>query len=180
MSSSGIAHPGRRLAVAMTSELAGRLTRHLDRFDGQESLCFLLWQPSSGATRTTAVLTDAVWPNADEQLLHGNVSFTTAYFLRAAQQAAEAGAGLALAHSHPGGWGWQRLSSDDHAAEAGHAAQTAILTGLPLVGLTLATGDGTYSARAWRRVGRRRYTPVWYESVRVVGERLRVSWNDAL
>jgi hypothetical protein len=180
MTSNQTALAGRRLAVAMTSELADRLTRHLDRPDGQEGLCFLLWQPSTGATRTTAVLTDPVWPQSDEELLHGNVSFTAAYFLRAAQQAAEAGAGLALVHSHPGGRGWQALSSDDHAAEAGHAAQAGVLTGLPLVGLTLATGDGTYSARAWQRVGRRSYTPAWCESVRVVGERLRVCWNDAL
>jgi hypothetical protein len=180
MTNSATAIAGRRLAVAMTSELAGRLARHLDRPDGQEGLCFLLWQPSAGATRTTAVLTDAVWPQADEQLVHGNVSFTSAYFLRAAQQAAEAGAGLALVHSHPGGRGWQTLSSDDHAAEAGHAAQTAVLTGLPLVGLTLATRDGAYSARAWQRAGRRGYTPAWCESVRVIGDRIHVCWNDTL
>jgi len=180
MTGSGSAIAGRRLAVAMTSEFAGRLASHLDRPDGQEGLCYLLWQPSSGATRTTAVLTDAAWPQAGEQLVHGNVSFTGAYFLRAAHQAAEAGAGLALVHSHPGGRGWQALSSDDYAAEAGHAAQTAVLTGLPLVGLTLATGDGTYSARAWQRAGNRSYAPAWCESVRVVGDRIHVCWNDTL
>jgi hypothetical protein len=177
---SGIALAGRRLSVAMTTDLAARLATHLDRSDGQEDLTFLLWRPSSGATRTTAIVTEAVWPADGERIVHGNVSFTSAYFLRAAALAAQAGAGLALVHSHPGGVGWQGLSRDDHAAEAGYAAQTAVMTGLPLLGLTYATGDGGYSARLWDRAGPRRYTPVWCENVRLVGDRIHVSWNDRL
>ena len=83
----------------------------------------MLWRPSTGTARTTAIVAEAIWPADDERLVHGNVAFTSEYFLRAAARAAEAGAGLGLVHSHPGGRGWQGLSRDDHAAEAGHAAQ---------------------------------------------------------
>lgn len=168
---------GRRVSVAMATELAARLADHLRRPDGQEDLCFLTWRPSAGATRTSALLGDAVWPQEDERIVDGNVSFTSAYFLRAAAYAAATGSGLALAHSHPTGRGWQGLSRDDHAAESGHAAQAMALTGLPLLGVTYAAGDDTYSARVWHRVGPRRYEPIWCESVRSVGDRIQVSWN---
>jgi hypothetical protein len=83
-------------------------------------------------------------------------------------------------HSHPGGRGWQGLSRDDHAAEAGHAAQAAALTGLPLLGLTYATGDDSYSARLWGRGRPRQYAPAWCENVRVVGDRIQASWNPQI
>lgn len=171
---------GRRVSVAITTVLATRLSGHLSRPDGQEDLCFVVWRPSSGATRTTAIVADAIWPADGERFLHGNASFTSGYFLRAATLAAEAGGGLGLIHSHPRGTGWQDLSLDDHAAEAGHAAQAIALTGLPLLGLTYAAGDATYSARLWHRTASRQYTPAWCESVRLVGDRIQVSWNDHL
>jgi molybdopterin-synthase adenylyltransferase len=177
---SSIKLAGRRLSVAMTTGLAGRLATHLGRSDSQEDLCFVLWRPSTGATRTTAVVADVIWPADGERLVHGNVSFTSGYFLRAAALAAETGAGLGLVHSHPGGRGWQDLSHDDHTAEAGHAAQAVVLTGLPLLGLTYATGDTGYSARLWDRTGPRRYAPIWCENVRLVGDRIQVSWNNQL
>ena len=176
----GLTLAGQRLSVAMTTELAEQLAAHLARSDGPEDLTFLLWRPSSGATRTTAIIAEAVWPNEGERIVHGNVSFTSAYFLRAAARAAEAGSGLALIHSHPGGVGWQGLSRDDHAAESGHAAQAAALTGLPLVGLTHGTGDDSYSARLWNRTGPRQHAPLWCENVRVVGDRISVHWNKQL
>ena len=54
------------------------------------------------------------------------------------------------------------------------------VTGLPLVGMTLATGDNTWSARHWDiGVGTQvDCTPA--TNVRVIGHRLAVSWNDAL
>lgn len=173
---------GRRVSVAISTVLAARLSDYLSRPDGQEDLCFVVWRPSSGATRMTAIVADAIWPEDGERFLHGNASFTSAYFLRAAALAAEAGGGLGLIHSHPQGTGWQGLSpdGDDHAAEAGHAAQAIALTGLPLLGLTFATGDATYSARLWHRTAPRQYTPTWCESVRLVGDRIQVSWNDHL
>jgi hypothetical protein len=118
---------GRRLSVALTTDLAARLAAHLLRRDGQEDLCFLTWHPSVGATRTTAVVADVVWPRDGGRLVHGNAAFTSAYFLRAAAHTAQTGAGLALVHRHPGGRRWQQLGADDHASESGHAAQAAAL-----------------------------------------------------
>jgi molybdopterin/thiamine biosynthesis adenylyltransferase len=164
----------------MSAELAGQLASHLDRADGQEDLAFLVWHPSVGATRTTAIIHEVVWPGAGDRIIHGNASFTSAYFLRAAGRAAELGAGLALIHSHPRGRGWQQLSDDDRDAEAAHAARAVAITGLPLVGLTRGTLGGSYSARFWRRRGPRDYRPMWCENVRIVGTRLQVSWNDEL
>lgn len=165
----------RRFSAAMSTGAAERFADNLVRDDGQEDLCFALWRPSTGARRDTALLGEAILPQDGERHVHNNVSFTAEYFLRAADLAAAAGAGLALLHSHPGGHGWQLLSDDDRAAEAGHAGRAVALTGLPLVGLTLATTDMAWSARSWRRAGERRYVPRWAESVRVSGGRFAVS-----
>jgi len=108
----------------------------------------------------------------------GNASFEPRYFLRALARASAEGAGLALLHSHPGGIGWQGMSSDDANAERGHAVQTLVATGLPLVGMTLA-GDGSWSSRVWPKE-EGGYSPEGSESVRVVGQRLRLSYNDRL
>lgn len=171
---------GRRVSAALATGSAARLASHLSRADGQEDLCFVVWRPSTGATRTTAIVADVLLPTDGDRLVHGNVSFTSEYFLRAAALAAQAGGGLGLVHAHPRGTGWQDLSSDDYAAEAGHAAQTIALTGLPLLGLTYASGDGGYSARLWRRTGIRQYAPAWCESIRIVGDRIQVFWNGRL
>lgn len=172
--------PARARSAVMTTDLAARLTEYLRRADGQEDLCFLLWRPSIGATRITAIIVEVILPGAGDRRVHGNVSFTSPYFLRAAARAAETGCGLALIHSHPVGRGWQGLSRDDHAAEAGHAGQATAITGLPLLGLTFAGSDGAHSARFWQRVGARVYEPLWCDSVRQVGDRIAVTWNDNL
>lgn len=169
-----------RFSVAMTTELSRDLTAHLRRPDGQEDCCFLLWRPSTGGTRTTALLNDMVLPREGERIVHGTVDFTSAYFLRAAALAAEHGCGLGFIHAHPSGNGWQGLNSTDHAAETAFAAQAVALTGRPLVGLTFAGADAGYGARVWQRRAPRRYTPTEAESVRVVGDRLAVTFNDRL
>ncbi|CAN5217919.1 hypothetical protein BH18ACT4_BH18ACT4_11650 [soil metagenome] len=163
----------------MTSDLDGDLRAHLLRADGQEDICLALWHPSTGRQRLTALLSTIVLPLSDERHVHGNASFTSEYLLRAAGLAADAGAGLALLHSHPSGQGWQGMSVDDRNAEAGHAAQAHVLTGRPLVGLTLA-GDHTWSARAWHRAGDRRWQPDHARSVRVVGERWRIAFHPEI
>jgi molybdopterin/thiamine biosynthesis adenylyltransferase len=168
----------RRSSVALTAELHAELTTHLVRADGQEDLCFAIWFPSEGARRTSALLHHAVLPVAGERRVHGNASFLPAYFERALDEAMAAGGGLAFLHSH-GGPGWQGMSDDDVRAEESHAAATFGATGLPLVGLTLGT-DGAWSARTWVRTGPRRYARSWCESVRVVGEQLRVTYHDGL
>lgn len=170
---------GWRLSVATTTAVAARLTTHLRRPDGQEDVCFVLWRPGTGTTRTTALVYDLVLPAEGEREVHGNASFSDTFFLRAAGLAAEAGAGLGLIHSHPRGQGWQRLSPDDHKAEAGHAGQSIAITGLPLLGLTLAGSDDAISARMWERAGTRSYRPHWCDNVRIVGDRISVSWNPA-
>jgi hypothetical protein len=92
--------------------------------------------------------------------------------------ALEAGAGLVFMHSHVGP-GWQGMSSDDVAAELGHAAAVKGATGLPLVGMTLGT-DGAWSARFWEKTGPKKYVRRWCSSVRVVGNSLRITHNDNL
>lgn len=166
------------LAVAIASADAQVIQERVLREDGQEDLCFILWHPSTGATRTSAVVADIVLPMREERHVHGNVDFTGAYFLRAAAMAVERGCGLGLLHSHPGGQGWQGLSTDDRRAEGGHAAQASSITGLPLLGLTVA-GDGHWSGRFWRRLGARTYQSVDCRSVRRAGDRFDVSFDPA-
>jgi hypothetical protein len=92
--------------------------------------------------------------------------------------AAQAKAGLAFLHSHPGP-GWQGMSGDDIVAEQGHAAAAKGATGLPLVGLTLGI-DGAWSARFWEKTAPRTYKRRWCSHVRVVGERLAVTYAESL
>lgn len=166
-------------SVALSSQLYGLLRGHLLRADGQEDLGFLLWNPSAGATRATAVASRFVEPINGERNLHGNASFEPTYFERSVGAAIDAGTGLAFIHSHPRGRGWQGMSSDDERAERKMAAAVLDATGHPLVGMTLA-GDGTIAARRWERRGSRRYERVDCETIRVVGGQLAVSFNETL
>jgi hypothetical protein len=52
----------------------------------------------------------------------------------------------------PRATGWQPMSQPDRDAESAYANLTRELTGLPLVGITLAGGDGAWSARHWMTV----------------------------
>lgn len=106
--------------------------------------------------------------------MHGNATITGAYVLRAAAQAAREGHGLVILHSHPRGRGWQLLSALDFDAERSYATLTQQITGLPLLGMTLAA-DMAWSARVWSEG-----TPTWVEAVRCVGTSLAVTWNDSL
>lgn len=164
----------------MTTETHEALEKHLNRDDGQEDLCFALYRPSTGATRRTAVIDDLVLPRDGERRVRGNVSFTGDYFLRAAFAAADADAGLALLHSHPHGFGWQGMSPDDVSAERGHAAQAREITGLPFVGMTMGTGEESWSARVWLSDAARAVFRRDCNSVRVVGDQLRVTYNPEL
>lgn len=121
---------------------------------------------------------DIVLPRADERNVHGNASFESAYFLRAAAQAADSEGGLALVHSHPGARGWQATSADDERTEKDHARQAFAITGLPLLGMTSSTGDQAWSARMWHpERGCMDRTDA--ASVRVAGDRLRVTLHPA-
>lgn len=163
----------------MTTAVNNELRRCLIRDDGQEDLRFLLWYPSRGKTRLTALIARCLEPGESDRSVHGNASFHPDYVERAIRVALERGCGVAFVHSHPLGVGWQGMSDDDRHAEELLAPSTFGATGLPLVGLTLA-GDGTWSGRFWERSGPRRYTRLSCETVRVVGERLGVSHNNRL
>lgn len=166
-------------SIAMTDRLHLDLIQHLVRRDGQEDLCFAVWFPSTGQTRKTALLYSMVPPGPGDRVVHGNVEFLPQYVERAVQVALDMGGGLGFLHSHPTS-GWQEMSEDDARAEEGLAPTVQGATGLPLVGLTLGAGDGTWSGRFWERVGPRNYKRFWCEKVRVVGERLKVDYSDHL
>ena len=166
-------------SIAMTAEVDRLARRHLLRSDRQEDICFGLWRGSRGQTRTTALIERLILPREGERNVHGNASFEPGFLERAMSEAAAAGAGLALLHSHPLGRGSQGLSRDDIAAEQGNAGAVFGATGLPFVGLTLA-GDGAWSARFWERTAPRTYPVAWCGSARVVGDSLGVTFMDRL
>jgi molybdopterin/thiamine biosynthesis adenylyltransferase len=167
-------------SAAMTTETHEALVAHLDRRDRQEDLCFAFYRPSRGRNRTTAVVHELVLPMGGERKVHGNVAFTGDYFLRAAFAAADTDAGLVLLHSHPGGYAWQGMSTDDIDAEQGHAAQAEEVTGLPLLGMTMGTGEESWSARVWQADSGGQFVRRDCESVRIVGDRLRMTYNPEL
>ncbi len=153
------------------------LLAHLRSGRRQEDLCFALWRPSRGASRTTALISELILPQEGERTLHGGASFQADYLSRALRLACEKDAGLAFLHSHPTP-GWQGMSRADVKAERDRIAGPARATGLPLVGLTLGT-DGAWSARFWNWKGRR-CERAWCRKVRVVGRQLQLTYNDAL
>ena len=164
----------------MTGEVDAAARHHLLRADGQEDLCFALWRPSTGRSRITALIFELVLPEPGERHVHGNASFESHYLVRAMALAAAKGCGVALMHSHPGGRGWQGMSDDDVRAEQGNAAAVFGATKLPFVGLTLAGGNAAWSARFWERTAPRTYPRQWCGTVRVVGNKLGLSYNDTL
>lgn len=166
-------------SVAMAGAIDEIGRHHLLRSDGQEDLCFGLWHPSNGRTRTTALLNKLILPEPGDREVHGNVSFQPAFLEKAMAEATACGAGLALLHSHPAGSQWQGMSQDDIETESGMAGAVFGSTGLPLVGLTLA-GDCSWSARYWIRTAPRTYQRYDCATVRVVAEDLRVTFCDKL
>lgn len=165
----------RSFSVAMTTDAHHELVAHLVRDDGQEDLCFVVWRPSEGRTRDTSLVLEVLLPGEGERHVHKNVSFESEYFLRACSRAHELGGGIGLIHSHPRASGWQGMSSDDYAAESGHAGQAVAQTGLPMIGLTMAGGSRGYSARRWIRTAPRTWVPQRADSVRVIGDQMLVS-----
>jgi molybdopterin-synthase adenylyltransferase len=166
-------------SVAITGEISETARRHLLRIDGQEDLCFALWHPSRGRSRTTALIHRLILPEAGDRNVHGNVSFEPSFFERALTAAASEGAGLALMHSHPLGVGWQGMSRDDVATEQSTAAAVFGATGRPFVGLTIAS-DCAWSARFWERTAPRIYSRKNCASVRVLSDRLSVTYLNEL
>lgn len=164
------------LSVAVTDQVEQTLRAHLLRADGQEDVCFATYRRSRGSQRDNVLIREIIVPRPGERTVHGNASFTGDYVMRAVEVARASDCGVVLLHSHPGASGWQRMSGPDADAEQSYAYLVAELTGLPLVGMTLAGHDGRWSARCWNSDG----SPTWAENVRVLGSRLRLSWNDDL
>ena len=169
----------RTYSVIITDERHNRLFNHLVRKDGQEDLCFATYVPSTGTDRNTAILSMIVLPEDGDREVHGNVGFQPQYFERALQIAAQRKEGLAFLHSHPA-MGWQGMSKDDVIAESRIAPAVAAATKLPLLGLTIGN-DGAWSGRFWLKDIRvkRKYNRHWCDTVRVLGKKLMITYNDA-
>ena len=170
----------RTASVAMTDHTEQALLELLVRDDGQEDLCLALYRPSTGTVRTTALVVSVIPPAGSDREVHGNATVSGDYVLRGAHSALEQGCGLVLAHSHPTAAGWQPMSGPDRDAESSYANLVREITGLPLVGMTLAGGDMTWSARHWDTGTGTGVDCTHATNVRVIGDRLAVSWNDAL
>lgn len=169
-----------RYSVAMTALLSEELKSHLLRDDGQEDICLAVYKPSKGATRFTAILCEAILPEAGERYVHGIVTFTGQYVLRVAHQAALCGGGVSILHSHPRGRNWQYMSEPDREAEEAFAFLAHEITGLPLVGMTLAGDSQVWSARVWCAFSSTVIQHRDAESVRTIGDTLKIDWNKAL
>ena len=170
----------RQVSAAMTDTTEQALGGLLVRNDGQEDLCLAVYRPSTGPTRTTALIVSVIPPEPGDRHVHGNATVTADYILRGAEIARQHGGGLVLLHSHPRACLWQPMSGPDRDAESSYANLVREVTGLPFVGMTLATGDATWSARHWNLGTGRNVDCTHAANVRVVGSRLAVSWNDTL
>lgn len=167
-------------SVVMKGETHDQLIEHLLREDGDEDLCFATYIPAKGSRRFTGVLAYVILPVEGEREVHGNVGFMPAYFERVLKIAAERKEGIAFLHSHPVP-GWQGMSKDDVVAETRMAPAVMGMTGLPLLGLTAGT-DGAWSARFWEKdpLIKRSFNRQWCENVRVVSQKLTITFNDNL
>ena len=164
----------------MTAPTEMDLLNQLVRADGQEDICLATYRRSTGMTRVTALITAAIPPKPGDRFVHGNATVTAEYILRGAEIAQRNEDGLALLHSHPGADKWQFMSGPDRDTESSYANLVREMTGLPLVGMTLATGNRTWSARHWN-IGVGKHVDCTHSTnVRVIGDRFAVSWNDAL
>ena len=146
--------------------------------DGQEDLCFATYNSSTGMSRFTGLISSIILPEDDERMVHGNVSFKAKYFERAIRVARSRKEGLVFLHSHPIP-GWQDMSYDDVIAEERMAPASKAATGYPLLGMTIGT-DQAWSARFWikSKFAKRKYEKKWCESVRVLGDKLSLTFND--
>lgn len=166
------------LTVAMTEAVHKRAKDHLLQWGNQEDLCFAIWYPSEGRNRMSALVAELILPEDGDRNVHGNVGFAAQYFVRALAMAQERKAGLALMHCHLGS-GWQGMSRDDVRAESGHAGSVKAATRMSLLGLTLGD-DGAWSGRFWQRTKPRVYSRMDASVVRVVGNKLSLTYHPVL
>lgn len=167
-------------SVIMTEKIHKQLVNHLIRKDGQEDLCYATYTVSKASKRFTGIITSVILPREGERSVHGNVSFTSEYYERVLKIANKNKEGLVFLHSHPFP-GWQGMSEDDIIAETRMAPSAHSVTSVPLLGMTVGN-DESWSARFWIKdlEQKRRYERMWCESVRVLGEKLSITFNDYL
>ncbi len=75
----------RRVSVAMTIKIEQELLDLLVRPDGQEDLCLATYRPSTGSTRTSALITSVIPPTTDDRRVHGNATVMGQYVSRGAE-----------------------------------------------------------------------------------------------
>ena len=166
-------------STTLTEETHRQLCNHLIRNDGQEDLCFATYFPSTGSKRFTGIISKIILPEENERSVHGNVEFYSDYLLRALRIASKRNEGLVFLHSHPFP-GWQGMSKPDEIAEKRISPSVFAMTNLPLLGLTLGN-DESWSARFWLKNKRRRsYSRKWCGTVRVIGKKLSITFNNNL
>jgi molybdopterin-synthase adenylyltransferase len=170
----------RRRSAALAGPTHDALCNLLLRPDGQEDLCLAIYRPSTGLERTTALIREPLPPHDGERIVHGNVTVTAEYILRGAETARARKCGLVLLHSHPGGEGWQAMSGPDRDTEASYANLVREITGHPLVGMTLAGRGRGWSARHWDQGVGGAIAATDCAAVRVVADRLALTWNDRI
>lgn len=170
----------KRFSIAIPEDLNDLLCNHLIREDKEEDLIFALWNESIGSYRETALISELVFPEEGDRQRHGNVSFNPQYIKRVCRIAAQKNTGIVFIHSHPFP-GWQNMSNDDVIAEKERLSETVeVLTGYPLVGMTVGS-DRTWSGRRWMyNENTNEYDIQWAENVRIVGRNLMIDYTDFL
>lgn len=168
----------KRFSIAIPEKIDTQLNKHLIRDDGDEDLTFALWNPSSGYSRYTSLISEVISPEKGDRQRHGNVSFNPQYIKRVCKEAASKRCGISFIHSHPFP-GWQQMSADDIIAEKIKLSDTVeVLTGFPLIGMTIGS-DGSWSGRIWHyNKFKFEYEIQWAETIRTVGKQLKISFND--
>ncbi|HEY3388267.1 MAG TPA: ThiF family adenylyltransferase [Prolixibacteraceae bacterium] len=165
-------------SVAIKQSFNEELIKHLIRKDGQEDLCFALYEVGTGNERITGLITDIILPDKEDRNLHGNVSFNSCFFDKVIHVALKENKGIVFIHSHPS-VGWQSMSQDDIDTEKMLAPRVRAVTNKSLIGMTLGT-DGSWSARFWNKSKPKHYKIHWCVSVRVVGKKFSITHNDSL
>ncbi|MCK5211533.1 ThiF family adenylyltransferase [Candidatus Parcubacteria bacterium] len=167
-----------RYGVAFTDKIHFNFIKHLLRDDGQEDLCFGLWNPGYGKNKHTAIVYKVIYPKKNERKVHGNVGFLSNYLERVIGLALKENAGIAFLHSHPHS-GWQNMSYVDKKSEERMAKIIFSATDLPLIGLTSSNNE-IWSARFWIKSKHGVYKKHWCESVKILGNSLIINYNENL
>lgn len=163
-------------SVAIKQTMNAILLKHLIREDGQEDLCFALYETGTGKSRITGLITEIILPKKGERNLHGNVSFNHNYFDRVVKIALKKKKGIVFIHSHPSN-GWQSMSQDDIDTETMLAPRVKAVSSKSLIGMTLGI-DGAWSARFWNKSKPKTYVREWCQTVRVIGSKFSITYDD--